>query len=172
MTEEKRFIIVTCFKTHNDDEIVLPWDPRLKFVSDGNDYMEDILGDITIEGKGGIVTSFLQYYDINTKTTLNGEIIDIYGESKEFKPGDLIVYEGESYKIWVKSRIKGYSYNDYDSNIMVGKNVITMYEGHEILTKIKIDPEKLYEIRTWSPDWEMEDGSVRKHYHIKNLKEE
>ena len=165
MTEDKRFVKTFCLKT--DDEFIPFWE--LDFFEEEDEGQYYRVKDDYARYYGDLIEC---YWDTQDKVLVFGKIKEIKSEPKEFFSGESVYIEmdGKNYGYFREAVIKDIVYQQYETSIRKVKS-IEKYELDLYFTKeeqLALKPEDIYEIRTWIPYYELEDGELIKwEYKIK-----
>lgn len=148
--EVTRYVIIQAVKTDNN-ELIPIWDERINFIKD------KVYGD-SIQITGGYrnfrnLTECI--YDLQTKTFQKGIELDQYPSVTDFKKGETVYYEVDSYYKHLKEAIiVDILYEEYEMSIVKGKKL-------EDVKDVQLD--SLYCVKEWKPFYLLDDGTKIKY---------
>ena len=150
----KRFIPVFAIK-NSKNELIPIWDKNSIVYEKSSDLGEYLrLKDTYAEKYFSVVEC---YYDLKKHLLCAGTILNIYPEQKNLKYSkDEVVYFSVRHGVIEETKIKDILFEEFESIISKGKKIDKYYLG--FISNVKIEPEEIYEIRTWKPTYVLENG--------------
>ena len=144
----RRYIVIPAIK--EGEKLIPIWDKELIYEKD--EYGETLRLDFE---KHSNLTNCI--FDLKTKNLSMGIELDFKPTETNFKKGDAVYVETDSFRVLREDYIKDIVFENYEINAFKGSEVYGYLK--EFFANFNFDHNTLYAIRIWKPTYILSDGT-------------